>query len=66
VYSTPEQIAVQGLANGIMVSKSVGDVSAGYQVLSSLQAWGAWNLTWFGWQLITMAKINGAGPALVW
>ena len=65
-YKTTAQVAAQGLANGIMVSKSVGDVSASYSVLTSLEEWGAWNLTWFGQQLATMAKVVGSGPLLVW
>jgi len=66
VYGTAAQIAAQGLANGILVSKSVGDVSSSYSVLTSLEAWGAWNLTKPGQLLATLAKVNGAGPALVW
>ncbi len=55
-------IAAQGLAGGIQTSKSVGDVSVGYQALASLESWGAWNLTSYGQQLATMAKIIGMGP----
>jgi hypothetical protein len=66
VPMTPQQAAAQGVANGIMVSKSVGDVSASYQALSSLEAWGAWNLTKYGQQLVTMAKVVGSGPMVIW
>ena len=34
------QIAAQGLAGGIQTSKSVGDVSVGYQPLTALEDWG--------------------------
>jgi hypothetical protein len=60
------EIAAQGLAGGIQVSKSVGDVSVSYQPLSALESWGAWNLTSYGQLLATQAKIVGMGPALLW
>jgi len=59
------QIAAQGLAGGIQTSKSVGDVSVGYQPLTSLEKWGQWNLTTYGQQLATMASVMGAGPSVV-
>lgn len=64
--ATPAQIAAQGVAQGILTSKSVGDVSASYSVLQGLEGWGAFNLTKYGQQLITMAKTVGSGPAMVW
>lgn len=60
------EIAAQGLAGGIQVSKGVGDVSVGYQALDTLSSWGAWGLTTYGQQLATMAKIVGIGPALIY
>jgi hypothetical protein len=60
------QIAAQGLAGGIQTSKSVGDVSVSYQVLTALEDWGAWNLTSYGQLLATMARVVGSGPALIW
>jgi hypothetical protein len=60
------QIAAQGLAGGIQTSKSVGDVSVSYQALASLEDWGAWNLTSYGQQLATMARVIGAGPMVLW
>jgi hypothetical protein len=63
---TGSQIAAQGLAGGIQTSKSVGDVSVGYQVLTSLEAWGQWTLTLYGQQLVTMAKVMGQGPMVIW
>jgi len=59
-------IAAQGLAGGIQTSKSVGDVSVGYQVLESLKDWGAWNLTRYGQTLATMARVIGSGPMVIW
>ena len=60
------QIAAQGLAGGIQTSKGVGDVSVSYQTLTSLEAWGAWNLTSYGQMLATAARVIGAGPALIY
>jgi hypothetical protein len=60
------QIAAQGLAGGIQTSKGVGDVSVSYQPLSSLEDFGQWQLTKYGQQLSTMAKVIGSGPAFIW
>lgn len=60
------QIAAQGLAGGIQTSKSVGDVSVGYQALSALEDWAAWGLTTYGQQLATMARVIGSGPMVIW
>lgn len=64
--ATGAMIAAQGLAGGIQTSKSVGDVSVSYQVLESLAAWGQWNLTRYGQQLATMAKVVGSGPMVIY
>ena len=66
VWGSPGAVAAAGLAGGIQTSKSVGDVSVSYSVLSSLASWGAWNLTKFGQLLATMAKVIGSGPMLIW
>lgn len=60
------QIAAQGLAGGIQTSKSVGDVSVGYQALTALEDWGAWNLTVYGQLLATEARVVGSGPMVIW
>ena len=60
------QIAAQGIATGIEVSKSVGDVSASYQALESLKQWGQWNLTTYGQQLASMAAVIGSGPMVIY
>lgn len=60
------QIAAQGLAGGIQTSKSVGDVSVSYQVLTALEDWGSWNLTLYGQELTTMARVVGSGPSVIW
>ena len=63
---TGAAIAAQGLAGGIQTSKGVGDVSVGYSALTALEDWGQWNLTLYGQQLATMARVIGSGPALIW
>ena len=60
------QIAAQGLAGGIQTAKSVGDVSVSYQPLASLEDWGQWNLTIYGQQLATMARVIGSGPMCIY
>jgi hypothetical protein len=58
------QLAAQGLFNGVMSSKSVGDVSASYTVLNEQEGWGTFRTTTFGAQLIDLAQVIGSGPAL--
>lgn len=60
------QLAAQGLLNGILTSKSVGDVSASYNVLDEQAGWGTFRMTMYGAQLIDMARIIGSGPAVFW
>jgi len=60
------QIAAQGLSFGLQTSKSVGDVSVGYTTLEALADWGSWNLTSYGQQLVTFARVVGMGPGLFW
>jgi hypothetical protein len=64
--TTTGMAAAQGIATGIAVSKSAGDVSVGYQALKSLEEWGAWNLTVHGQMLATLAKALGSAPMLLY
>lgn len=64
--STAAQAAQQGVAKGIQVTKAVGDTSVGYQALTGFEDWGSWNLTMYGMQFMTMARVIGAGPMLIW
>lgn len=61
---TAGQVATSGLGKGIAVSKSAGDVSVGYETTIDKE-WGAWNLTSYGQQLVTIAKVIGMGPMYV-
>jgi hypothetical protein len=63
------QLAGQGLARGIAVSKSAGGVSIGIQLATAsggLESWGAWQTTEAGVQFATMARIIGMGPMLIY
>jgi hypothetical protein len=60
------QAAAQGLAFGIQVATSVGDLSVTYEPVPGLEDWGAWNLTTFGQQLATFAKVIGMGPMMLY
>lgn len=63
--ATAAQAVTQGLQHGIAVSKAVGDTSIGLQTLTGLESWGAWTLTQYGLQLITMARVVGSGPIYI-
>lgn len=67
VGDSKSKIASAGISKGIQASKSVGDVSVSYQmIVTGWESWGAWNLTLFGQQFITMAQVVGMGPVYVW
>lgn len=55
-------------AIGMLTSKSVGDVSASYstEYLQSLSSWGTWNLTIYGQQFASLAKLMGKAGMYVW
>lgn len=55
-------------AMGIATSKSVGDVSISYDTgyLETINKWGAWAMTIYGQQFVTLAKLMGKGGMYVW
>ena len=61
-------VAKSKSAMGIASSKSVGDVSISYDhgYLDSVNDWGTWNLTVYGQQYVTLAKLMGKGGMYVW
>jgi len=64
--TTAGQVAASGLAKGIAIAQSVGDVSVSYEpVTSGFESWGAWQSTTYGVQLITIAKIVGWGIMVI-
>jgi hypothetical protein len=64
--STPGQLASQGLAMGIAISKHVGDVSLASQPLRMPEEFGAWQLTSYGQQLATIGMAVGSGAVWLW
>lgn len=63
----PGVIAQSGMARGIAISKSAGDVSVGYQtLLSELSGFAQWTLTTYGTQLATFGKTIGTRSMLLW
>jgi uncharacterized protein DUF4054 len=63
---TASALAAAGLAGGIIVSQSAGDVSQSTIAPPGLEDAGAWALTSFGQQLYTMAKVVGMGMIYAW
>lgn len=53
---------VVGAQAGMLTSKSVGGVSAGYSDNTSIQGAGIWNATTYGQQLYQMMRVASAGP----
>ncbi len=67
--STAAQVVAAGQTRGLMSSKSVGDVSVSYDfstIAQGLDGWAAWNLTTFGQQYATLARMVGKGGMYVW
>jgi hypothetical protein len=62
--SSAGRAAISGLGKGIAVSKAAGDVSVSYETQVD-ENFTSWNLTTYGQQLVTMAKIIGMGPMYV-
>lgn len=59
---TAAQVAQAGLEKGMLVAKSVGDVSGSYEnMMADFGEWGAWAETTYGAQLISVAKVIGLG-----
>lgn len=59
----------QSLSLGLLASKSAGDLSLSYDfssILSDLDGWGAWKLTLYGQQLVTLAKPLGRIGSYIW
>jgi len=66
--STAAQVIDAGRAQGLTTSESVDGVSVStdYSIIaSSLGSWAAWNLTSYGQQFATMARMVGKGGMMV-
>ena len=58
------QIAAAGLAIGIKTHKAAGNVSVGQAILNDLQGWGTFQLTLYGQEFASIAKVLASGGAL--
>jgi Protein of unknown function (DUF4054) len=66
MYCNAGAAAAAGLAVGIKVAKSAGQVSASMQMSTGLEGWGEWETTASGRAFATYAKSVGTGPMLIW
>lgn len=60
--STQQQAAASAQQSGLVSSASMGDTSVSYDnsaATAGTEKWGAWNLTKYGTQLVTMARTIG-------
>ena len=67
--STAADIVSVGEARGLTTSKSAGGVSISVDystITSGVNDWAAWNMTQYGTQLATLAKMVGKGGMQVW
>lgn len=72
--ATPEGADAQEVMNssqmrGVINSKSVGDVSVSYDfslAISDIDKWGNFNLTLFGNQFVSIAKLMSKGGMYIW
>ena len=58
-----------GLAKGLQSSKSAGDISVSYDfgsVNEDFAGWGAYKLTSYGQQFVTLARMYAIGGMVVW
>ena len=63
------EISAAGATKGLVGSKSVSGVSVSYDnssVVSDFAGYGAWELTKYGVQLLTLLRIVGKGGIAVW
>jgi hypothetical protein len=72
--STPEgastqQIINAGLSRGVATSKSVADMSVGYDfglIASESAGWGTFSQTVYGQQFVQLAKLAAMGGMTIW
>lgn len=58
------QVSTSAAQVGVVKNATMGDTSIGYDnsaVTAGTEKWGAWNLTQYGTQLVTMARMVGMG-----
>ena len=62
-------VIAAGQSKGLISSKSVGDVSVSYDfslAMQNVDTWGQFNLTLFGNQFVSIAKLNSKGGMWIW
>jgi hypothetical protein len=67
--SPAEEAAAAAMTAGLESSKSVGPVSVSYDyslISEQMKAWGTWNLTAYGAQYVTYARLAGKTGMYVW
>lgn len=67
--SMAADVVSAGEARGLVASKSAGGVSISMDygtLIGGLNDWAAWNMTQYGTQLATLAKMVGKGGMQVW
>jgi len=66
---TASQVIAAAQTKGLLSSKSVGDVSAGYDFGTAMQGitgWGSFKTTQYGFQFLTLARMLGKAGSYVW
>ena len=69
INSPAAAVIAAGQSKGLVSSKSVGDVSVSYDfslAMQNVENWGQFNLTMFGNQYVSIAKLMSKGPMWVW
>ncbi len=67
--SSAAAVIAAGQTKGLVSSKSVGDVSVSYDFSYAIQdvaTWGQFNLTSFGNQFVSIAKMMSKGNMFIW
>ena len=63
--STANQVVANSLQAGLTISQSADGVSQGLKLMEGMDNWGTWSQTQYGIQLVTLARVVGAGPIYV-
>lgn len=67
--ATAQEVIAYGQAQGLITSKSVGDVSVSYDFSSAIQGvetWGQFTTTSYGLMFANLAKLLGKGGMYIW
>lgn len=67
--ATAQEVIAYGQAQGLITSKSVGDVSVNYDFSAAIQgveSWGQFTTTSYGLMFANLAKLLGKGGMYIW